>query len=241
MTRIELAALLGCSKSTVTKLVKDGMPIEGDQIQRQTALRWISNRTSGLGGGWVGGLRGRASLAERAKELLENAATGRKAKPATPREGVATLKTHGGPQRAAARAQQVMTLERSTDAIRSEAYRELLDRLCAESARIAEFSLKLGLKDVDLAAALPEMFIGLVFLFAGDKIADQAYDWDANDDRPMPAAPDYEALVKKYSVGSHDQARTVDKLEYFDAVLHGPPPLATSSQDASDVGRLPLG
>jgi hypothetical protein len=72
ITKSELASELQASRSTITNLCQRGLPIRRDgRLNRKQVLTFIAKRTSGFGGGWwLGGMRGKASLAERAQQLL---------------------------------------------------------------------------------------------------------------------------------------------------------------------------
>jgi hypothetical protein len=70
VSKSELAALLGCSKSSVTYQIGRGMPVKKDgTLDRRRCLEWLSGMTSGHPGGWSGDLRG-DGLQARAERLL---------------------------------------------------------------------------------------------------------------------------------------------------------------------------
>lgn len=72
VTKAAFAALLDCPRGTVSRLCRRGMPVRSDgAVNTGEALRWVANLTSGIGGGWTGGQRGKLSLCDRAKSLLD--------------------------------------------------------------------------------------------------------------------------------------------------------------------------
>jgi hypothetical protein len=66
-----LARELNCPASSITRLVKSGMPRNSDgSLDRQRCLEFIARNTSGSAGGWqLGSCRG-LSLGERAQRIL---------------------------------------------------------------------------------------------------------------------------------------------------------------------------
>ena len=75
VTKAAFAHELGCSPSTISRYVEDGLPVTAGQISRTEGLRWIAANASGSGGGWGLGNRG-ASVAERAERLLNQGTRG---------------------------------------------------------------------------------------------------------------------------------------------------------------------
>jgi hypothetical protein len=72
ITKAALAAELDCPRGTITRLCQRGMPtLKDGRLNRAETLRWMLHYCSGAGGGWIGGRRGKASIYERAKALLE--------------------------------------------------------------------------------------------------------------------------------------------------------------------------
>ena len=73
ISQAALSRTLGCSRSSVSKMVSRGLPVREDgQIDRAVALKWIVNSSSGAGGGWDAD-HGRVSLRERAQAILDGA------------------------------------------------------------------------------------------------------------------------------------------------------------------------
>jgi hypothetical protein len=71
ITKSALARELECSPSSITKLADTGLKFRPDgRIDRDAALRFIVNKTSGVRGGWQGEIHGKQSLRERAEKLL---------------------------------------------------------------------------------------------------------------------------------------------------------------------------
>lgn len=63
----ELAAELGCNRSSISRYVQKGMPATADGLlHRRQALLWIRQFTSGARGGWSGD----DSICTRAARLL---------------------------------------------------------------------------------------------------------------------------------------------------------------------------
>jgi hypothetical protein len=72
VSKSALARELDCSPSSISALVDRGLPVRLDgKLDRQAALRWITDATTGSRGGWgEGQARSRADLRERALRLL---------------------------------------------------------------------------------------------------------------------------------------------------------------------------
>jgi hypothetical protein len=89
ISKAALAAALKASPSTITGLIQRGLPTLPDgKIDRRAALGWIVEHTSGHGGGWAEGLRGKGGLGDRAARLLQkhSKATNRTPTEAVPQE-----------------------------------------------------------------------------------------------------------------------------------------------------------
>ncbi|MCC6861671.1 MAG: hypothetical protein IT158_24085 [Bryobacterales bacterium] len=72
VTKAELARELQCSKGAIAYYVsRGGLPVRADgKLDREAALRWLVQYSSGVGGGWFGGSGRGAGLVERAEALL---------------------------------------------------------------------------------------------------------------------------------------------------------------------------
>lgn len=70
VSRADLARELACAKSTITEMIRLGLPTSGGKLDRAAALEWIINNRTGNRGGWSAEAHGRASIAERAEALL---------------------------------------------------------------------------------------------------------------------------------------------------------------------------
>jgi hypothetical protein len=72
VTRTELAAELQSSRQSIRRLIQTGVlkVLPNGKLDRDASLAAIAANSSGFGGGWSGGLRGRLSLQERAEKLL---------------------------------------------------------------------------------------------------------------------------------------------------------------------------
>lgn len=71
ITRAQLAAELECSRSRMTQLAGEGMPMRPDgKLNRLEVLRWLTRYHSGHGGGWSEQMRGKPGIEERARKLL---------------------------------------------------------------------------------------------------------------------------------------------------------------------------
>jgi hypothetical protein len=74
LTKSKLASELDCSPSTITRLVSLGLkPRPDGKLDREKALRFIVDSTSGAGGGWQRESgHGKLSLHDRAEVLLDS-------------------------------------------------------------------------------------------------------------------------------------------------------------------------
>ncbi len=207
ITQAALARALGCAKSRISQLIQRGMPQRDDgRLNRQECLRWIIERTSGSGGGWgTGGLRGRASLRERAQQLLEG-------KPAK--------------QTAGRRARQAREQDAATTITPAAAWRLLLDELVRRSVEIPRILAQLGVRDPVVLDAAKEGFVSLLIAFAGPMGWDGAYDFDAGDDLPL-VEPDYGALAQYGVTIEQKHIDAADKLlDRLEAILNPAEPAA---------------
>jgi hypothetical protein len=83
------------------------------------------------------------------------------------------------------------------------AHRQLLDHVVRASEALPEVLLTIGVRDWALIRGAIDVFVELVFHFALP-FADGAYDWDADDDRPI-VTPNYQALAKRFHL-KYDRA-----------------------------------
>lgn len=156
VTKAEFARLLGCAKSRISQLAKDGLPVRRDgRLNRLECLQWITTYQSGHGGGWGGGLRGPAII-DRAQRLLGGDA------PADDADVLAELL--------------------SGDEARAR--RELFDTILRNARLIPEIALKLGYsRDMTQLIVAYEAFRSLALWLAGG-LEDLAYDFDTDDIPP---------------------------------------------------------
>jgi hypothetical protein len=186
VSKAEFAKQLDCPRSRITQLSAEGMLVRPDgKVDRLAALHWICKFRSGFGGGWEGSIRGKPSIRERAKRLLEADGAPLPSVPETESEPDApeVKVDHGA--------------------------RAVFESLIAASPRVPEILAELGVRDPVTLAVSADLFCDLVFVLAGAQ-SDAAYDWLGADDRSPTPAVNLRALAKRYGFKFDPAAVQID-------------------------------